>query len=285
MANSTSPSSTASKIHSSMASDFAQGPRRLTRLHRRLQPRLLHQPQSRHRQPSPGAPRPTTSRSPPTRSNAAAAPLHVIHRSPPSPPAPASPTPASGLEQLRLSCAPATPRATPAPTRRSPASPRRPSSQAFALRVNVGGAAYTDSAAGNTWVADTGLQHRRRGELCQHAGDRRYFRSDPLPQRALGRRRRARTRYAFTVPNGNYLVRLHFAENNTWTFGVGLRVFSVQAEGSTAISNLDVYAAAGAHGAGAQPSTTVTDGQLNLGFMHRRRGSVRQRHRDPRAQP
>ena len=71
------------------------------------------------------------------------------------------------------------------------------------------------------------------------------------------------------MPNGNYLVRLHFAENNTWTFGVGLRVFSVQAEGSTAISNLDVYAAAGARTALVRSfSTTVTDGQLNLGFMH-----------------
>ena len=37
--------------------------------------------------------------------------------------------------------------------------------------------------------------------------------------------------YAFTVPNGTYLVRLHFAENNPFTFGVGLRVFRSRLKG------------------------------------------------------
>ena len=139
---------------------------------------------------------------------------------------------------------------------------------AFTLRVNAAGPSYTDSA-GNVWVADTGFN---TGAAASYASTQAIAgTSDPTLYRSerwdgagapeLG--------YAFTVPNGNYLVRLHFAENNTWTFGVGLRVFSVQAEGSTAISNLDVYAAAGARTALVRSfSTTVTDGQLNLGFIH-----------------
>lgn len=138
----------------------------------------------------------------------------------------------------------------------------------FTLRVNVGGTAYTDSA-GNAWVADTGFNTGAAStypstQPIAGTSDPTLYRSERWDGNSapeLG--------YAFTVPNGNYLVRLHFAENNTWTFGVGLRVFSVQAEGSTAISNLDVYATAGARTALVRSfTTTVTDGQLNLTFLH-----------------
>ena len=75
--------------------------------------------------------------------------------------------------------------------------------------------------------------------------------------------------YAFTVPNGSYEVRLHFAENFSGAFGVGKRVFSVQVEGVTALANLDVYAAAGPNTALVRSvTTTVSDGQLNILFLH-----------------
>ena len=52
-------------------------------------------------------------------------------------------------------------------------------------------------------------------------------------------------------------------------FNVGARVFSVQLEGVTALSGLDVYALGGANTALVETATTgVADGQLNIRFVH-----------------
>jgi hypothetical protein len=49
--------------------------------------------------------------------------------------------------------------------------------------------------------------------------------------------------YAFTVPNGFYTVKLHFAEVSQ--AGTGQRLFDVRINGALVLTNFDVCAAAG----------------------------------------
>ena len=123
-----------------------------------------------------------------------------------------------------------------------------PAAPPFSLRVNAGGGAYVDSA-GQSWVADTGFNTASAAvypstTAIAGTNDPALYRSerwDPGSAPELT--------YAFTVPNGSYQVRLHFAENYSGAFGVGRRVFDVQVEGALAIDDLDIYAAAGARAA------------------------------------
>jgi Protein of unknown function (DUF4038)/Malectin domain/Domain of unknown function (DUF5060)/Putative collagen-binding domain of a collagenase len=135
------------------------------------------------------------------------------------------------------------------------------------IRVNVGGSAYTDSA-GNAWSADSGFNTGSvvNGGSVAIAGtsDPRLFRS--------GRRDPSDTpemQYTFKVPNGTYGVKLYFAESDSDLFSVGSRTFSVEMEGRTVLANLDIYARVGANAALVTTSAvTVTDGELNIGFVH-----------------
>src|SRR6185436_790476 len=50
------------------------------------------------------------------------------------------------------------------------------------------------------------------------------------------------TAYRFEVPNGEYLLRLHFAEIDKQVQGPGLRVFGVRVEGQPLLTGFDVAA-------------------------------------------
>jgi uncharacterized repeat protein (TIGR02543 family) len=80
-------------------------------------------------------------------------------------------------------------------------------------------------------------------------------------------------RYEMTVPNGDYTVRLHFAEIYWGSLGSGLsggagsRVMSVQIENQLRLINLDVLQEVGAATALVKNfPVTVTDGKLNIDF-------------------
>src|SRR5579871_1269346 len=137
-------------------------------------------------------------------------------------------------------------------------------SQPVTVRINSGGAAYTDSAA-NAWSADTG--YSANSQTVNWGAIAIAGTSDPALYRT--ERYGPTLQYTFTLPNGTYQVRLHFAENYVnATFpngGIGYRVFSVQANGVTIVSNLDVFATVGAHAALIETaSVTVSSGQLVL---------------------
>ncbi|RMD99040.1 MAG: hypothetical protein D6814_06315, partial [Calditrichaeota bacterium] len=72
--------------------------------------------------------------------------------------------------------------------------------------------------------------------------------------------------YKIDLANGEYTVLLHFAElvyNST-----GKRVFSVKLEGSTVLSNFDIFSQAGAKNALIKSFTvTVSDGTLDIDFI------------------
>ena len=71
--------------------------------------------------------------------------------------------------------------------------------------------------------------------------------------------------YAFPVPNGNYLVTLHFAE--LFYTASGLRIFDVSIEGSKVLDNYDIIKKAGFLAATTESiPVTVKDGVLNIYF-------------------
>lgn len=72
--------------------------------------------------------------------------------------------------------------------------------------------------------------------------------------------------YSIPVANGTYDLRLHFAEIYPGGQMVGHRVFNVTAEGSTILSNFDVYAQVGGYTALVVDKTVkVSDGELDIG--------------------
>ena len=73
--------------------------------------------------------------------------------------------------------------------------------------------------------------------------------------------------YRFDLPNGNYQVRLRFAEIYPSAFGVGRRVFNVSIQGTLVLSNFDVYALVGANTALDKTFTvSVATGSLDINF-------------------
>jgi chitodextrinase len=141
-----------------------------------------------------------------------------------------------------------------------------PAAVSTVIRVNAGGPQYTDSAQ-QVWAADFGFN----GGSTVNVSNAIAGTSDP----ALYRTERwdpptaPELAYAFTVPNGTYTVKLHFAE--TWSAGqgVGKRVFNVALEGAQVLTNFDIFAQAGGYTALIKTfQTTVSDGQLNINFTH-----------------
>lgn len=74
--------------------------------------------------------------------------------------------------------------------------------------------------------------------------------------------------YAFDVQNGDYDVRLHFAEIWNPAHSDGVRVFDIASEGTLLVDDLDVHAASGARTAHTiDLDISVTDGELNLDLL------------------
>ena len=134
------------------------------------------------------------------------------------------------------------------------------------IRVNAGGSSYVDSL-GRTWLSDrgfnTGISSKYTAPISGTSDPALY--QDQRYDAAGG----AELRYQFAVPNGTYLVRLHFAENYVPNFHAGARVFDVDVEGVRRYSNLDIYARVGGHAALVlETSATVINGSLAIDFHH-----------------
>jgi YVTN family beta-propeller protein len=141
-----------------------------------------------------------------------------------------------------------------------------PVAPATVIRVNSGGPQYTDTA-GQVWSADTGFNTGSTVNVpnaIAGTSDPALYRTerwDPGTAPELA--------YAFTVPNGSYTVKLHFAE--TWSGGqaVGRRIFDVLLENQLVIDNLDIFAQVGGYAALIRTfQVTVSDGQMNINFVH-----------------
>ena len=137
------------------------------------------------------------------------------------------------------------------------------------IRVNCGTElSYTDPK-GNGWFADrtysagdwgllslveSGLGAHRGPIAVAGADDQEIYRSE----------RWAASGYKFTVPNGSYLVRLHWAE----TYGAN-RKFDVTIEGKVVLKDLNPLAVAGGKNKAffREFSTQVADGVLDIEFV------------------
>ena len=133
------------------------------------------------------------------------------------------------------------------------------------IRVNAGGAAYTDPS-GQRWLADTGYVGGVSATNSSSIADTTL---DPLYR---SERYTASTStplvYRFAVTNGDYVVKLHFAETWASAFKTGGRVFHVRAEGATVVSKLDIFSRVGSNRALVlSVPARVSDGKLTLEFV------------------
>ncbi|WP_166521542.1 LamG-like jellyroll fold domain-containing protein [Zobellia amurskyensis] len=132
----------------------------------------------------------------------------------------------------------------------------------FALRINSGGEATTYN--GDTFVADTYFDSGLPLNRPQTGLD------DPFKRFRFSRSRVMN--YDIPLKNGDYTVKLHFAE--LWfgatggsAGGAGKRVFDVSLEGVLVEDNLDVFAQVGAETVLTRAYTVnVSDGQLQIDF-------------------
>jgi M6 family metalloprotease-like protein len=191
---------------------------------------------------------------------------------PPTPTtAPATATPTSAPATATPTSAPATATPTSAPATATPTRTPTPSTNLYRMRVNAGGAAFTDTQ-GNQWQADRPFDAGPWGYdgasaatgATAHAiagtDNDALYQSDRRWSSTEGT-----ARYRFSVPNGTYNVILHFAEGEFSQ--AGQRVFSIKIEGTVRTTNYDIYQQAGHDGAATQVFTvSVSDGLLNLVF-------------------
>ncbi len=135
----------------------------------------------------------------------------------------------------------------------------------FALRINTGGpeASYNGEDFMADGYFDTGsVLNRPQTGLPQPYSSIRFSRSQ-------------RMSYDIPVPDGEYTVRLHFAE--VWfgatgggSGGVGSRVFDVSVEGQLVEDDLDIFAEVGADAMLVKAHTvSVTGGVLDIDFDSR----------------
>lgn len=139
------------------------------------------------------------------------------------------------------------------------------------LRVNCGiFEPYTDKS-GNLWLAD---QEIAAGKEWGAVGGQTVDRGDLAmagtnSPRVYETERYSMDGYKFSVPNGKYTVRLHFAETYSGIVNQGERVFSVSVNGKSALTDFDPFKEAGGFQKPVVKTiegVTVANGELVIGF-------------------
>ncbi|HVZ80896.1 MAG TPA: malectin domain-containing carbohydrate-binding protein, partial [bacterium] len=105
-------------------------------------------------------------------------------------------------------------------------------------RVNAGGPDYTDTL-GNLWVADENFSGGSTIGQGNVTGT-----NDPT---LYATQRYGTFSYSFNVPAGTYQLTLKLAETYSGNSSAGARVFSVAVNGTTVVSNLDLFAEVGSN--------------------------------------
>lgn len=141
-------------------------------------------------------------------------------------------------------------------------------------RVNCAATEPYKDSAGNEWLADQEFAEGGKwGALNGMTVDRRpegLSEIEGTDDDAIYLTERySMLGYRFEVPNGNYLVRLHFAETYEGITDEGMRLFSVEAEGKTVLKDFDVYKEAEGRNKAIVRSfvVEVSDGVLDIGFV------------------
>jgi hypothetical protein len=141
----------------------------------------------------------------------------------------------------------------------------------FVLRINCGlFEPYTDKS-GNLWLAD---QETAAGKEWGAVGGQTVDRGDlgmagTNSPRVYETERYSMDGYKFSVPNGKYTVRLHFAETYSGIVSQGQRVFSLTINGKGALENFDPFKEADGFQKPVVKTiegVTVANGELVIGF-------------------
>ncbi|MGA3283984.1 MAG: malectin [Verrucomicrobiota bacterium] len=151
---------------------------------------------------------------------------------------------------------------TPPAATTAPATVSVPAPVAPPVRIKAGlTISFTDSD-GNGWLADQGFAD---GDTTDRATDLQIANTkDPGLYRT---ERYSMTSFSYPVPNGKYIVKLHFAETFDGITGPGERVFSFNVEGQE-FKDFDVWAKAGGPNRAyiETVNVEVTDGKLDITF-------------------
>jgi hypothetical protein len=121
---------------------------------------------------------------------------------------------------------------------------------------------YTDSE-GNVWLPDQGFAD---GDTTDRATDLQIANAkDPALYRT---ERYSMTAFSYPVPNGKYIVKLHFAETFEGISGPGDRVFSFNVQGQE-FKDFDIWVKAGGPNRAyiETVNVEVTDGKLDIKFV------------------
>jgi enterochelin esterase family protein len=130
--------------------------------------------------------------------------------------------------------------AQPAPAQPAPAqpAPAQPAPAAKTVRIKAGKSEAVKDAEGNVWLADQGFEG---GETIERPDIQIANTKSPDLYRA---ERYSMDSFSWPVPNGKYVVKLHFAETFDGITGPGERVFSYNVQGHE-FKDFDVWAKAG----------------------------------------
>lgn len=147
----------------------------------------------------------------------------------------------------------------------SPAAPVAPAKSEIAattIRIDAGATTNFTDSSGNVWLADQGFTG---GEIVTRADDLQIAKT--TDQAIYRTEHYDMTAFSWPVPNGKYIVKLHFAETYEGITGVGERVFSLNVAGHL-IKDFDVWAKTGGGQRAYVESVNaeVTSGKLDITF-------------------
>jgi len=128
------------------------------------------------------------------------------------------------------------------------------------VRVKAGKSDSIKDAEGNVWLADQGFEG---GQTLERPDVQISNTKDPAIYRA---ERYGMDSFSWPVPNGKYVVKLHFAETYDGITGPGERVFSFNVQGHE-FKDFDVWAKAGALRAYVETvNVEATNGVIKITF-------------------
>ena len=145
--------------------------------------------------------------------------------------------------------------------RREQTAPAETASAAKTIRIKAGKSEPVKDAEGNVWLADQGFEG---GQTIERPDIQIANTKSPDLYRA---ERYSMDSFSWSVPNGKYVVKLHFAETFDGINGPGERVFSFNVQGRE-FKDFDVWVKAGGP-LKAYVETVpvdVTDGKIKVTF-------------------
>jgi len=137
----------------------------------------------------------------------------------------------------------------------------QPAAGKLPIRIKTGVTAPLTDETGTVWLADQGFAD---GETIDRSGTK--IANTKIPS-VYGAERYGMSKFSYSVPNGKYVVKLHFAETFEEITAPGQRVFSINVEGKE-FKDFDVFAkAGGAFKAYVETvEVEVKDGKLDITF-------------------